>query len=71
MFWVGLSSRRRLLPPEVACTRCGHAVAFHHKPHACTYRLNITHLWHRCPCEGYLPPGISPVTGAPDLADLS
>ena len=60
MAWVGFASRRRLLPPRTACTRCGHADTFHTLPHTCTWRTNLLNLWRRCPCEGYVPPGISP-----------
>jgi len=66
MTWVGFS-RRRLLPPRVACSRCGHADAFHTAPNACTFRLNLLHLWQKCPCQGYVPPGVLPETADGDL----
>jgi hypothetical protein len=58
MAWVGFTSRRRLLPPKIACARCGHADTFHTAPHLCTWRQNLLHLWRRCPCQGYVPPGV-------------
>ena len=58
MGYVGLASRRRLLPSPIACVRCGHGDTFHTKPHTCTWRMNVLHLWRRCPCAGYVPPGV-------------
>ncbi len=66
MAWVGFASRRRLLPPRIACVRCGHADTFHTKPHTCTWRMNLLHLWRRCPCEGYVPPGVLSETADQD-----
>jgi hypothetical protein len=48
------------------CARCGHVSTYHHGPTAhhvngcCRFRLTWRHLWRRCPCEGYAPPGALP-----------
>jgi len=65
MAWVGFATRRRILPPETACVRCGHADTFHTKPHTCAWRMNLLHLWRHCLCEGYVPLGVSPETSDP------
>jgi len=50
------------LPSTKPCVRCGHTVASHHAPASCVVRLGFGG---RCPCAGYVPPGISP-----EAADL-
>jgi hypothetical protein len=39
------------------CVRCGHAPTYHRAPASCRVRLTWRHLWRRCSCEGYAPPG--------------
>jgi hypothetical protein len=50
------------LPSTKPCVRCGHTAASHRAPASCVVRLG---LGRRCPCAGYVPPGISP-----EAADL-
>ena len=48
------------LPTAKMCVRCGHTPAAHRTPESCTVRLGSLTLWQRCPCGGFLPPGVSP-----------
>ncbi len=50
------------LPAAQMCVRCGHTAAAHRAPVSCAVRLGSLGLWRRCPCAGYVPPGISPET---------
>jgi hypothetical protein len=54
------------LPTARMCVRCAHTAASHRAPASCAVRLGSLTLWRRCPCVGYVPPGLSPET-----ADLS
>jgi hypothetical protein len=51
------------LPAARACVRCAHTAASHRPPGSCTIRLGS--LWRRCPCAGYVLPGLSPPTADP------
>jgi len=44
------------------CVRCGRTAASHCAPVFCAVRAGSLKLWRRCPCAGYVPPGISPET---------
>ena len=57
MFWEW---HRTSLPTARACVRCAHTAASHRPPASCALRLGS--LWRRCPCTGYVPPGLSPQT---------
>ena len=50
------------LPKARMCVRCAHSPASHRAPASCAVRLGSPRLWRRCPCAGYVPPGISPET---------
>ena len=50
------------LPATKMCVRCAHTAASHRAPASCGVRLGSLKLWRRCPCAGYVPPGISPKT---------
>jgi DUF1707 SHOCT-like domain len=54
------------LPRARMCVRCAHTAASHRARASCAVRLGSLKLWKRCPCAGYVPPGLSPET-----ADLS
>jgi DUF1707 SHOCT-like domain len=54
------------MPGARMCVRCAHTAASHPAPTSCAVRLGSLTLWRRCPCEGYVPPGLSP-----DTVDLS
>ena len=47
------------LPSAKMCVRCGHTAASHRAPASCAVRPGLAR---RCPCAGYVPPGISPET---------
>jgi Domain of unknown function (DUF1707) len=49
------------LPSARVCVRCGHTAAAHRAPASCTIRLSAVKST-RCPCTGYVPPGVSPQT---------
>jgi hypothetical protein len=51
------------VPAARACVRCAHTAASHRPPASCGVRLGS--LWRRCPCAGYLLPGLSPQTADP------
>jgi hypothetical protein len=55
------------LPATGMCVRCGHAGMAHRAPEFCAVRLGSLNLWTRCPCAGYVPPGVSPQTVEPVL----
>jgi Domain of unknown function (DUF1707) len=55
------------VPTAGMCVRCGHTAASHRSPAACTVRLGSVRLQSRCPCAGYVPPGMSPDTTDLDL----
>jgi hypothetical protein len=48
------------LPTARVCVRCAHTAASHRAPASCAVRLGSLKLWRRCPCAGYVPPGLSP-----------
>jgi hypothetical protein len=50
------------LPAARMCVRCAHTAASHRTPASCAARLGSLTLWRRCPCAGYVPPGLSPAT---------
>jgi hypothetical protein len=50
------------LPAARMCVRCAHTAASHRAPASCTVRPGSLKLWSRCPCAGYVPPGLSPQT---------
>ena len=54
------------LPAARVCVRCAHTAASHRTPASCAVRLGSLRLWRRCPCAGYVPPGLSPQTADPD-----
>lgn len=56
------------LPEAGMCVRCAHTEAAHRAPASCTVRLGSLKS-RRCPCSGYVPPGVSPKTA--DLRLLS
>jgi Domain of unknown function (DUF1707) len=60
MFWEWHCTS---LPTARACVRCAHTAASHRPPASCALRLGS--LWRRCPCAGYVPPGLSPQTADP------
>jgi hypothetical protein len=53
-------------PGTGMCVRCAHTAASHRTPVSCVARPGTPGLRRRCPCAGYLPPGVSP-----QAADLS
>jgi DUF1707 SHOCT-like domain len=57
------------LPTATVCVRCAHIAASHRAPAFCTARPGSLNLWRRCPCAGYVPPGLSPQTA--DLDGLA
>ena len=56
------------LPEAGMCVRCAHTAASHQAPASCAVRLGSLKS-RRCPCSGYVPPGLSPKTA--DLRLLS
>ncbi|MGA3154729.1 MAG: DUF1707 domain-containing protein [Streptosporangiaceae bacterium] len=50
------------LPSTRMCVRCAHAAASHRAPASCAARPGSLNFRRRCPCAGYVPPGISPQT---------
>ena len=48
------------LPTARLCVRCAHTAASHRARASCAARPGSVTLWGRCPCAGYVPPGISP-----------
>jgi Domain of unknown function (DUF1707) len=53
------------LPTAALCVRCAHTAASHRARASCSVRPGPVTLWGRCPCAGYVPPGL-----APQAADL-
>jgi hypothetical protein len=51
------------LPTARACVRCAHTAASHRRSASCAIRLGS--VWRRCPCTGYVLPGLSPQTADP------
>jgi Domain of unknown function (DUF1707) len=72
MFWMAAGADMlwewycMSLPTARMCVRCAHSAASHRAPASCAVRLGSLNVWKRCPCAGYVPPGLSPET-----ADLS
>jgi hypothetical protein len=68
MFWLSIGTNMlwewhcMSVPAAGMCVRCAHTAASHRTPSACTVRLDPLNLRRRCPCAGYVPPGISPET---------
>jgi hypothetical protein len=50
------------LPAARACVRCAHTPAAHRTRASCAVRAGSLQVWRRCPCAGYVPPGVSPQT---------
>lgn len=48
------------LPTARLCVRCAHTAASHRARASCTARPGPVTVWGRCPCAGYVPPGLSP-----------
>jgi len=48
------------------CVRCGHTAAAHRARASCAVRPGSLTVWTRCPCAGYVPPGLSPQTAGLD-----
>jgi hypothetical protein len=53
--WHSLS-----LPAARSCARCAHTAASHRRRASCVVRAGSLNVWRRCPCAGYVPPGLSP-----------
>jgi hypothetical protein len=53
--WHSLS-----LPAARSCARCAHTAASHRRRASCVVRAGSLNVWGRCPCAGYVPPGVSP-----------
>ena len=72
MFWLSMGADMlwewhcTSLPAARMCVRCAHIAASHRTPASCAVRLGSLKLWRRCPCAGYVPPGLSPQTADPD-----
>jgi Domain of unknown function (DUF1707) len=47
-------------PGTGMCVRCAHTAASHRTPVTCVARPGAPGLRSRCPCAGYVPPGVSP-----------
>ena len=66
MFWLSVGTEMlwqwhcASLPGARLCVRCAHTVASHRTRASCTVRPGSLPLWKRCPCAGYVPPGLSP-----------
>ena len=48
------------LPAARTCVRCAHTAASHRTRASCAVRVGSLKVWRRCPCAGYVPPGLSP-----------
>ncbi|MDQ2812425.1 MAG: DUF1707 domain-containing protein [Actinomycetota bacterium] len=48
------------VPAAGMCVRCAHTADSHQAPLSCAARTASLTLSSRCPCAGYVPPGISP-----------
>jgi DUF1707 SHOCT-like domain len=53
-------------PAARMCARCAHTAGSHRARASCAVRPGSLTVWRRCPCAGYVPPGISPETAGPD-----
>ena len=68
MFWLSIGANLlwewhcMSLPAAKMCVRCAHTAAAHRTLASCAVRLGSLDLWRRCPCAGYVPPGIAPET---------
>jgi hypothetical protein len=68
MFWLSVGADMlwewycMSLPTARMCVRCAHTAASHRAPASCAVRLGSLKVWRRCPCVGYVPPGLSPET---------
>ena len=68
LFWLSIGAgllwewHCMSLPGTGMCVRCGHTAASHRAPASCAVRLGVLKGQRRCPCAGYVPPGISPET---------
>jgi DUF1707 SHOCT-like domain len=68
MFWLSAGANMlwewhcMSLPTARMCVRCAHSAASHPAPASCAVRLGSLNVWKRCPCAGYVPPGLSPET---------
>jgi Domain of unknown function (DUF1707) len=51
------------LPAAQACVRCAYTAASHRPSASCAVRLGS--VWRRCPCAGYVLPGLSPQAAGP------
>lgn len=66
MFWLSAGADMlwqwhcASLPTAKMCVRCAHTAASHRARASCAVRLGSVTLWRRCPCAGYVPPGLSP-----------
>ncbi len=73
LFWLSIGANMlwewhcETVPAAGMCVRCGHTAAAHRSPASCAVRLGSVRLQRRCPCAGYVPPGISPETADLDL----
>jgi len=69
VFWLSVGANMlwewycMSLPAARMCVRCAHTAASHRAPASCAVRQGSLRLWRRCPCVGYVPPGLSPETG--------
>ncbi len=61
--WHGASS-----PTARMCVRCAHTAVSHRARASCAVRSGSLRVWRRCPCAGYVPPGLSPQ--AADLGSM-
>ncbi len=72
-FWLSIGTNMlwewhcETVPTAGMCVRCGHTAASHRSPASCAVRLGSVRWQSRCPCAGYVPPGISPETADLDL----
>jgi Domain of unknown function (DUF1707) len=57
------------VPSAGICVRCAHTAASHRARASCAARPGSLTLWSRCPCAGYVPPGVSPQTA--DLSNMA
>jgi hypothetical protein len=48
------------VPAAGTCARCAHTAASHRPDASCVVRAGSLRVWERCPCAGYVPPGLSP-----------
>jgi hypothetical protein len=68
MFWLSVGADMlwewhcMSLPTARMCVRCAHSAASHRAPASCAVRPGSLNVWKRCPCAGYVPPGLSPET---------